>query len=408
MHTTKNRAEHFSPNATKLILAALLVWPAIGHSQTYIPDNDDVIVEDLPSPIVAMSRELRSREVDSLSQLSPDALLQQAWQAYRIAVSGQSPRAWGRTMSLLQRWPQSREKPADYHNLMAAVLQHNHEFSRAIEHLDMALATDPDNSQAMLIKAQIGLVNGQYAMAGEYCTRLRMLVRYPISLNCQAQLDGVTGQAERALADLDALLADSRNLNPGDRTELRLTAAVISHRLARTQEAENHYRHALQLAPATPYALVHYSSLLLESDRPADVVTLLDAHPGEWLNTELRILLAEALQSIGSDTAQARSRQLVEELQAEFDATLLRGEAIPYKAFAHFSLNLLDRPGQALSAARDNWSVQKEPSDTLLLARAAAASGDTTVLSEIGQWLEQTGTEHVRLRSLLRDAGVMP
>jgi len=62
---------------------------------------------------------------------------------------------------------------------------------------------------------------------------------------------------------------------------------------------------------------------------------------------------------------------------------------------------VLHDPELALLSARENWALQKEPSDTLLLAQAASAAADSRLLTEIARWVDAAGTEDVRLVAVL-------
>lgn len=390
-------------------IACLLLSPLSGHAQTFIPSDDSTVIDELPSAVIKLSQQLRQQRQVNVSNRTAEDLLQEAARSYRIATADSSPRAYGRTLAILRGWPQALEQPPGYHVLMAAVLQHNHEFTLAIEHLDQALAMEPDNAQALLIKAQIGMVTGEHAMARDNCNTLRSLVHPSLHLNCQAQLDGVTGNAAPALAALEQSLDNGRPPAGANRVELLLSAAVIAHRLGLSDHARQRYLEVLQQTPRNVYALTRFGDLLLETGLAGQLVTLLDAYPAESLNTELRILLAEALQAIGSSEASARARVLTDTLEQEFSIALMRGEALPHKTYARFSLNLLERPGQALAAAKENWTLQREPSDTLLLARAALAAEDQETLEQVRQWVSNTGLESRQLDSVLQQAeGQMP
>ncbi len=395
----------FVPFFCTLLITGVALIPLAGYSQTFTPPDDNYIVEDLPSPIVRLSRQLQQERSDRNDTPTAEALLQQATLSYDIAVTDQSPRAYGRTLSLLQSWPAGEDKPARYHILKAAVLQHNHEFAQAVQQLDRALELEPDNAQAMLIKAQIGLVTGDHAMARHNCETLRPLAHPSIHLNCQVQIDGVTGSATEALNAVEQYLNEVRSLPAASRVELLLSAAVITHRLGEVDRANGLYLQVLQQAPMNFYALTRYADLLLETGRAERLVTMLDAYPEEAMNTELRILLAEALQAVDSSESRQRAEQLKDALQEEFSIALRRDEALPYKSYARFSLNLLALPQQALEAARENWTLQREPSDTLLLAQAALEADDQRTLQEVGQWVEDTGLESRQLDNLLHGTG---
>ena len=379
-------------------------------AQPYIPRSQDIVVETLPDSIVALARELRAdsasrdpgRAVPSERDLQ--ALQQQAFAAYRVAAETGEPRAYGRALALLERWPDEQEKPALMHVLMAAVLQHNHDFEPALVELQSALAIEPRNAQAHLMRAQISLVIADYDAARDSCLTLQSLVRYPLALNCHAQLDGVTGRAEQALAAVTSMLQKTEELSAQDQVELNITAAGIAHRLGFSAEAEQHYIAALQMSPANGYVLVNYAAMLIESQRFDDVVSLLDALADSAMSTEMQILLAEALSASPSQHSRERAQKVVASVQEVFDAAAMRGEGLPNKELARFALTLRQRPDEALAAAKKNWVLQKEPSDTLLLAQAARSASDVEQLMEILRWTQLHETQDIRLTRLFSEA----
>lgn len=391
------------------VFCAAASLPTISLAQPYTPLSSNEVVDTLPAAIVELSADIRRSQVSrSQSETSSGTqILQQAMDAYQVAVTSGEARAYGRTLSILQRWPQGEVKPAMYYILLAAVLQHNHEFDAALAQLQRVTNIEASGSnrsttmQALMIQSQIGLVTGDYALVKQSCDALQVTARQAVFVNCQAQLDGVTGNAQQALTALTNMLRTGTNLNTMDYQELMTTAAVLEHRLGDSSTAEAYYQAALRLAPSNAYLTVNYSTLLLELDRPHDVIALLSAKANNTLNAELNILLARALGATGSDADRRRATDITTTLEQDFDLAFMRSEAIPHKEYAQYALELTNLPDAALSAAKENWSLQKEPSDTLLLANAAAVNNDRDTLEDVRQWSETVGLEDVRLQALL-------
>ena len=68
---------------------------------------------------------------------------------------------------------------------------------------------------------------------------------------------------------------------------------------------------------------------------------------------------------------------------------------------ARFALHLDRDPARALSLARDNWRVQREPADLRILAEAVAATGDADALATVRRWLAETGIEYQAVANLV-------
>jgi hypothetical protein len=112
-------------------------------------------------------------------------------------------------------------------------------------------------------------------------------------------------------------------------------------------------------------------------------------------NDALLLRYALALQALKSPDAPAQ----VEALRARFDAAMLRGDTVHQREQARFELALQHNPGAAVTVAKRNWAVQKEPADFRILAECAAASGDPDARALVAGWLKL---------SRLQDATAMP
>ena len=394
---------------------ACAILPLTGNTQPYTPDSADRIVETLPTAIVELAADIRRTQrspSNSTTENNAD-IMQRAMDSYQVALATGEARAYGRTLSILHSWPERENKPVMYHILLAAVLQHNHEFDAALEQLQPVLAAETNGTdrlspsqaqaqtQALMMQSQIGLVTADYALVKQSCNRLQDSARRPVFVNCQAQLDGVTGNTGAALTLIADTFRTGTDLNTLDYQELLTTAAVVAHRTGEQSQAEAYYQGAMRFAPDNNYLNVNYSNLLLEQSRFDELIALLSPDADSTMNAELRILLARALRARGTEDDREQAAEIIDVLTQEFELALMRNEAIPHKEFAQHSLYLVDSPVAALSAARENWMLQKEPSDTRLLAQAAVANDDQETLSEIEQWINDVGTQDVRLQAIL-------
>jgi predicted Zn-dependent protease len=396
--------------------AALLagLFSPLLTAQQFVPDSDDFVVETLPGSIVALSRELEDyraqastrRDSLTLSATQLSLIEQKALAAYQIAAASQEQRAYGHTLAVLERWPEEQEKSAIIHILMAAVLQHDHNFNAALFHLDAALGKEPASAQAWLMRAQINLVTADYDTARDSCKVLSTLVRRAVGVNCLAQVDALTGNAQQSLSSVESMLTENRDLSRLDYTELFTSAAGFAQRLGKIEDATRYYNAAWQLAPEQPYVLVHYAQLLLDQSRYEDVIALFSPHLERALSDEQKILYARALAMSGERQYLDRAKAIKENLDETFSAAFKRAEALPNKVYAQYALYLSNEPEKALAAARANWELQKEPSDTLLLALAAQANDAQTEMAVLARWLDTHRTEDVRLDRVFASHGV--
>ena len=77
-------------------------------------------------------------------------------------------------------------------------------------------------------------------------------------------------------------------------------------------------------------------------------------------------------------------------LITRFDAARARGDTLHQREEARFRLAIEgDVPG-ALTLARANWKVQREPADLRILAEAARAANDADAQKIVDDWIVAT------------------
>jgi hypothetical protein len=162
--------------------------------------------------------------------------------------------------------------------------------------------------------------------------------------------------------------------------------------------AARHFQAALAADPRDLYTLGAYSDWLLDHQRAAEVIPLVqnEARVDALL---LRLALAQkALQRPEASVTLAT-------LRARFDASRARGDVVHRREESRFQLSLNGDAQAALRLALENWKVQREPADLRVLAEAAAATGDSSAKEIVRQWLAQTGLEYPVVAALVDAAG---
>ena len=85
----------------------------------------------------------------------------------------------------------------------ATILQSNHEFDRALADLNRAIARDPKNGRALLVRSTVLTVQGKYAEARADCPKLYGLVPEFYVFACTAAIDSIAGKTVPAAATLE-------------------------------------------------------------------------------------------------------------------------------------------------------------------------------------------------------------
>jgi hypothetical protein len=373
------------------LLAALLV-PGLAAGAPRVPADDGVVLERLPyRPADPMQRELRGlRAAYAARPQDSHAAVALARRHFELAQSEGDPRHIGYAEAALRPWADPSRASADVLIVSAQLAQYRHEFDRATELLDRALALEPGEPEALAWRAAIRMVQAQYGAAREDCGRLAAVASELLAAGCTAYVDARTGATQTAYARLAASL----KRHPEARKTLRLWThtllADMAQRLGNSDAAEEHYRAALDLGLTDQYLIAAYAEFLIDQRRWAEVVALLQ--PWERSDT-LLLLLARAERALGRPEATRHARIL----QKRYEASARRGERLHVQDEARFRLEFLRDAEGALALAAENWSHQKEPRDAELLLEAALAARNPSAARPVLDWLEKSGFDDPRL-----------
>ncbi len=378
---------------TLLLLLAPLAGAA--WSAPYLPASDADLLETLSTraadPRAREMRELRA----ALSRTPNDADLavRLARRYYDEVAAEGDPRYIGYAQAALGPWWKQPAPPPEVRVMRAVLRQFNHDFDAALADLAAAAAQDPTLAEAWGWQAAIHLVRADYPAARAACERVAALVTPLIGVACTASIDSVTGRADAAATALQTALAAHPGAAADEQLWVLTRLAETEERLGRHVEAEAAYRRALALKLTDGYLLAAYADFLLDRQRPADVLALLD---GKGRSDLLLLRLALAAKSLRHPSLKAWQN----DLQARFDAARRRGDATHEKEESRFVLGVLGDAKRALDLARRNYAVQREPADARALLEAAIAARDPAAAEPVLQWMASSHIESVVLQSL--------
>ncbi len=367
----------------------------------FVPENDNAVLERIRTPSgVSLTRECR----DCRARLSRDPLnLTNAAEVSRkfleMARADADPRCFGYAEAALAPWWNLPSPPAPVLLLRATIRQSNHDFDSALTDLDAVLKLEPANAQAWLTRATILQVRGRYDEARRACLPLLRLAPELVSTACASGIASLTGQAEASYAALARVTERATTASSQERSWALTILAEIAARRGDNSRAEKHFRAALALAPSDHYLLGSYSDFLLEQHREREVIELLR----EMTAIDallLRLCLAEKQ---NGSFEQMRQKFISQKtlLKARFQENRLRGNVVHRREEARFELLLEGHRGLAVTLAKANWEVQREPADLLILIESALADGDQATVRAAIRWIRGTKLEDVRVVKLL-------
>jgi len=384
---------------TLLALFALLS-PALGaHAAPYLPASGTQVIETLPRRGDPVQQELRRLRAQLNAQPNDVALATTLARRYiALGRSETDPRYLGYAQAALAPWWKQAAPPPPVRLLRATLLQSTHQFPAALADLQGVLAAEPQNAQAWLTLATVQTVQGDYANATSSCARLSSLANELITVTCVAQVGGITGRALQSEQLLALTLERSGTTTPELQVWVLTLLAEMAQRRDAVTLAETRFQRALALDPHDSYLLGAYSDFLLDQKRPSRVEALL---ADQTRIDALLLRRALALQQQGKTAPLAAD---VAELDARFNAAMLRGDTVHQREQARFELLRRDT-AKALTLARKNWAVQKEPADMRIYVEAALQARDREAAQPVIDWIAKHKTEDAAAAKLVRQLG---
>ena len=302
----------------------------------------------------------------------------------------------GYAEAVLAPWLSQTDPRPEILVLQATLLQSRHEFAASLAMLDRALKIRPQDAQALLIRATVLRVVGRYAEAASACQRFAALVESRLGALCIESLRGLRGDLKSAYATLSGV--SSQGWLNSEKSWLYSELGEMAARLGNNAEATHWFQQDLRIVPQDFYVRAAYADLLLREGRPSEVLELLRGHDS-FEPLLLRIAIAQVLLN---DTGLAQSSA---RLRAAFDAELQRGDAVHRREQARFLLDVEHQPEQSLAVALENWRVQREPDDVLVLIRAANAAGRPSAAGPALEFFRAQRQSDIRVEALASTAG---
>ena len=271
--------------------------------------------------------------------------------------------------------------------LDATILQSRHSFDASLDELDRALVARPDDAQAWLTRATVLRVLGRYGEAMTSCGRLSASADPAVTSLCKQSLRALTGHLKEAYRIIQDV--PPQDLAPEARAWRYSELGEMAERLGDDAAAEHWLREGLQIAPQDLYIRAACADLFLRHDRPAETLELLKG----FESMEPMLLRAAIAHRELNDGAGAHDETL---LSTAFEVESRRGDGVHRREQARFMLDIEHQPKEALAAAEQNWRVQREPDDLLILIRAAQAAHEPHEAAPAIEFLKANGLEDAR------------
>ena len=370
---------------------AILMPAANSHAAPRTPASDAEVLEKLPIRAAdSTARELAALRAVVAKAPNDAALATELAQRYfDLALAQGDPRYVGYAEAVVTRF--GEVLPVPLLTLRGVLRQYRHDFAGALKDFEAALVLVPDYAAAHAWRGAIYLVEADYGAAKKECTALEGLGREALAGACLGLLQAYSGQLAAGYTTLQQTLR--LTVDADNRLWLLTRLGEVAAWRGQDAAAQAHYREALGLGRDDVYLLAAWTDFLLDARQPAEVVRLLT----KWESADsllLRLAEAEALLKLPEA---ARHQKM---LMDRFAAARARGDTTHRAEEARFELRLRQDAPTALRLAQENYAVQREPRDARVLLEAAIAARSSASAQVVRDWLQRSGFEDARTRSL--------
>ena len=371
---TSRKARLWAGLAAALVLTAAF---ATGQAQTPISLIPETVVAHLGNG-PTLSDGLRMAIL--AQRAAPDDLATATQTARLMIAEGRAngdSRLVGAALSVLQPFVASGLPPAQF--LAASARQYQHDFPGALALLDAVITATPNDVNALLNRATIHTVIGDYPTALADCSAIARL-RADVGFLCQATTLVLTDTASQIATRLTAILTTPGTLD----ASLMPWATSLLGEIALMQgdmaTAETHLRAVLADDPTAQREQLMLADVLLAQGRADQVSTLLANAPETDGVLVRRVLAARAM---GQDLP-----DVVATLGTRARRSIDLGLVAHAREEAMYFLQIADDPAQALERALANWAQQHEYDDARLLIMAADAAGTPAAARPVLDWMD--------------------
>ncbi|WP_227681032.1 tetratricopeptide repeat protein [Psychrobacter alimentarius] len=284
------------------LLLFVIISSQLVHAASFIPTNDQQILETLPDDSPP-PRYLSAADFVSKTDASN---LEDTGQLLERAYLQGDPRALGQARAQLD---QTTDQSTETLMLKARALQSDHKFTEAKALLQQILSQDPAHPDALLTLSSLLVAQGQFTEALSYCEKLDDPTLRVYQLACSAQIQSMTGQLTPVKQTLSGLAAVAPGLDPSTARWIYLIQADAA---LRSQDATLSKQVFEAMDGQTVPALMARADWLLSIGQYEQVRELLQDHTDK---DALLLRLIEAQMKLGDPKAKQNLALMKERIE---------------------------------------------------------------------------------------------
>ncbi len=361
------------------------------YSAPTIPtsDNEILLVLDKSSP---RSQFEKIKLQLQRNKQSTTALIKILHNTITLGKLNAEPRYIGLVTSYVDSYLKLQPNNTQFKILKATLLQHDHQFNKAITLLNNVISNSPTATNARLLRASVLQVQAQYDAARQDCYSLLGVTSHLVTLACIAQIDGLTKNTLQNYETLNTIVNQSSQNPIAELSWSYDILAQLALQLGKNNQAQQHLIAGLKLAPNNIPLLNQYADLLISQKQFKTVLELLKSKNNDF-TVLLRLTIAEKNSSSNTNYKQQFLSRL-DKMQATRDTTHQREIAAFYLFVTH------DKT-KALISAKQNWMVQKELYDAQLLLLCAISNKDKNSAKPVLDWYKKNAITDTRIANII-------
>lgn len=280
---------------------------------------------------------------------------------------GEADYRYGRAKAWLQAKMANASPNAQTYYLYARVLQHQHQFDRAIKALERSIELKPTAINSWLLKANIHLVQGDIVGARQACLTLIGKADILLISTCALEVASQNGKLVESYQELARLY---QLYQPNDEPEKRWIVQILADMAFKQGMAEEalSYLNQLDMDNAPVSLLALWSDIELALNQHQQVYDTLSSIVSQntLQDDALLLRLAIAEKSLGNTVKWQWSFAQRVKLREQ------RQDSLHAFDLAKYYLNVDIQPKKALYWANINWQVARQDNDRILLEQAKA------------------------------------
>ncbi len=364
----------------RALFACVLALSAAVQAEPYTPSAANDVLQRLPAAqAVKGLAPLRATAAAKPRDLASVLPLARAY--LQVGRTQGDPRFVSYALTTLAPWLTADTLDTEVLVLAATAQQYLHRFDVALALLDRALAARPLDAQALLTRATLLEVQGRLAEARQGCATLARATPTIVAITCLTSVASRSGDLDASRRNLAAAYAASPGLPPDIDSWVLRVLADMAERAGEPVDADRWLARAHEVAPGDAAVKAALADRMLREGRAAEVIALL-----RGLEDQDALLLRLALAARQRPDL-AAGRTWAADFRARTQAA--QGDRRHLREAARFLLDVGNDAQGALTAARANWQVQREPEDLRLLLRAAAAAQSRDGASDAQAWMRE-------------------